>query len=140
MLARQTAPAAATRPAGPVRGFGIPEIALRRRSAEHPMAMFAVIVTAAFASMAAMSIEGPAVAAVPGAPARIVDLDLDLDRGAAKADRLPTTEAERACRGQAWGAETRDCLVMIAREAGKADGPVRLVAADVPNHEAPNVF
>ena len=136
MLARQTTPAAATRPTGPVRGFGIPEIALRRRSAEHPMAMFAVIVTAAFASMAAMSIEGPAVAAVPGAPARIVDLD----RGAAKADRLPTTEAERACRGQAWGAETRDCLVMIAREAGKAAGPVRLVAADVPNHEAPNVF
>jgi hypothetical protein len=136
MLARQTAPAAATRPTGPVRGFGIPEIALRRRSAEHPMAMFAVIVTAAFASMAAMSFEGPAVAAVPGAPARIADLD----RSAAKADRLPASEAERACRGQAWGAETRDCLVMIAREAGKAEGPVRLVAADVPNRAAPNIF
>ena len=136
MLARQTAPAAATRPTGPVRGFGIPEIALRRRSAEHPMAMFAVIVTAAFASMAAMSFEGPAVAAVQGAPARIADLD----RAAARTGRLPASEAERACRGQAWGAETRDCLVMIAREAGKAEGPVRLVAADVPNRAAPNIF
>jgi hypothetical protein len=138
MLARQTAPAAAVRPTGPVRGFGIPQIALRRRSAEHPMAMFAVIVTDAFASMAAMSVEGPAVAA-PGAPAKIAEI-ADMNRTTGKADRLPASEAERACRGQAWGAETRDCLVMIAREAGKADIPVRLVAADVPNHAAPNVF
>ncbi len=136
MLTRQTAPAAATRPAGPVRGFGIPEIALRRRSAEHPMAMFAVIVTAAFASMVAMSFEGPAVAAVPGAPATIADTG----RTTAKTDRLPASEAERACRGQAWGSETLDCLVMIAREAGKSDNQIRLIAAAEPNRGAPNVF
>jgi hypothetical protein len=136
MLARQTAPAAAVRPAGPVRGFGIPEIALRRRSAEHPMAMFAVIVTAAFASMAVMSHQAAAVAAVPGAPARIADVE----RAAPKTGRLPASEAERACRGQAWGAETRDCVVMIAREAGKAEVPVRLVVADIPNRDAPNVY
>lgn len=136
MLARQTAPATATPATGPVRGFGIPEIALRRRSHEHPMAMFAVIVTAAFASMAAFSAQGSAVAAVPGAPARIADVE----RTTAKTDRLPASEAERACRGQAWGSESLDCLVMIAREAGKAEGPVRLVAAAEPNRAAPNVF
>ena len=136
MLTRQTAPAAAAHPAGPVRGFGIPEIALRRRSAEHPMAMFAVIVTAAFASMVAMSFEGPAVAAVPGAPVRIAVIVCTT----AKTDRLPASEAERACRGQAWGSETLDCLVMIAREAGKSDNQIRLIAAAEPNRDAPNVF
>ncbi|CAG1013650.1 MAG: hypothetical protein F9K19_25845 [Rhizobiaceae bacterium] len=136
MLARQTAPAAVINSTGPVRGFGIPEIALRRRSAEHPMMMFAVIVTAAFASMAAMSYQAPAVAAVPGAPAKIADVQ----RTTAKADRLPSSEAERACRGQAWGSETPDCLVMIAREAGKADNRIRLIAAAEPNRDAPNIF
>lgn len=136
MLARQTIPAAGVRPTGPVRGFGIPEIALRRRSAEHPMAMFAVIATAAFTSMAALSYQGAAVAEVPGAPARIADVE----RAAPKAGRLPASEAERACRGQAWGAETRDCVVMIVREAGKAEGQIRMVAAAEPDRAAPNVF
>lgn len=135
MLARQTAPAA-MRSAGPVRGFGIPEIALRRRSHEHPMAMFAVIVTAAFVSMAAFSAQGSAVAAVPGAPARIADVG----RTTAKTDRLPASEAERACRGQAWGSESLDCLVMIARESGRADNQIRLIAAAEPNRAAPNIF
>lgn len=100
------------------------------------MMMFAVIVTAAFASMAAMSYQGPAVADVPGAPARVADVQ----RTTAKTDRLPASAAERACRGQAWGSETHDCLVMIARAAGRAEAPIRLVVADIPNRDAPNVF
>ena len=138
MLARQTAPVAAVRPTGPVRGFGIPEIALRRRSQEHPMAMFAIIVTAAFTSMVAMSIEGRAVAA--GAPLKIAEAIDDTSRTTDKTDRLPASETQRACRGQAWGSQSLDCVVMIARESGKAEGAIRLVSADIPNRDAPNVF
>lgn len=101
----------------------IASLSLRRRSAEHPMAMFAVIVTTAFTFMALAPQSGPAFASI-GASATLSESGMR----SGKADRLPAraSEADGACRGQAWGAETESCLVMMAKEAGTARN-VRLI-------------
>ena len=93
-----------------------PRLALRRRSAEHPMAMFAVVAGAALISMAFSPSSGPAFASF-NQPAKIGDEVKTTD----KTSRLPLRESDNACRGQAWGSESYDCLVQIAREAGKSD-------------------
>ena len=33
------------------------------------------------------------------------------------------SDTDIACNGQAWGAETAECLAMIAKESGQDDGP-----------------
>ena len=53
--------------------FTVPRLALRERSANHPMVMFAVAVTAAFASMVLIPTSGPAFASVGGAPMKVTD-------------------------------------------------------------------
>jgi len=122
---------------GPVRGFDIPKIALRQRSHDHPMMMFAVAATAAFVSMAFIPTSGPAFAAIDGAPRKLADEV----RTTEKTSRLPLTETERACQGQAWGNESVDCLLVIAKEAGKEKArTIRMIASAEPNKQAPNIF
>jgi hypothetical protein len=141
---------------GPVRGFDLPKIALRRRSQEHPMAMFAVAVSACFITMAAIPATGPAFAALDGAPLKLaeksrivrtadtasVDTRATIKTGATtKADRLPVSDTQRACQGQSWGNESLDCLLMIAKDAGKDRArSIRMIAAAEPNSATPNVF
>ncbi|MBS4017553.1 MAG: hypothetical protein KGZ68_04880 [Dechloromonas sp.] len=90
--------------------------ALRRRAAEHPMALFSVVATVAVLSVsapwqAASGILAPAAAAprsepvVPSKPAR--------------------SEIDLACEGQVWGRETTNCLLAIAKDGGK-DLPARI--------------
>lgn len=93
-----------------------PRLALRRRSADHPMAMFAAVAGAALISMAFTPSSGPAFASF-NQPAKIGDEV----RTTTKTSRLPLRESDSACRGQAWGSESYDCLVQIARDAGKGD-------------------
>ena len=93
-----------------------PRLALRRRSAEHPMAMFAVVAGAALISMAFAPSSGPALASF-NPPAKIGDQVKTTE----KTSRLPLRESDSACRGQAWGSESYDCLVQIARESGKSE-------------------
>lgn len=118
------------------RRYDIPGLQLRRRSDEHPMAMFGVIVATAFISMFMMPSQNPAQAASGTASIRI--------EGATTTDRtsrLPETETDRACKGQAWGAESLECLAVIARESGIDDGRrIRLVAAGDIDSTTPNVF
>ena len=104
------------------RHWGFPKIALRQRSADHPMIMFFLIVAAAFIAMAAVPPSGaafalfkaPAVASAPGTGA---------------ANNTGLSEAGMACHGQAWGAESAECLATIAKESGRADGrKVRVIA------------
>lgn len=115
---------------------GFPQLALRRRASDHPMVMFAVIVAAAFASMALVSSPGLAsVSFSKPAPAKVTGV------ATAKADRLPLRETDVACKGQAWGAESEACLVAIARQAGKHDmRSIRLVAIAELATTAPNIF
>lgn len=59
----------------------------------------------------------------------------------AKTSRLPMSGVDRACQGQSWGGESVECLTMIARESGKADLKVRMIADAAPADLAtPNVF
>lgn len=93
-----------------------PHLALRRRSADHPMAMFAVVAGAALISMAFTPSSGPAFASF-NQPAKIGDEV----KTTTKTSRLPLRGSDSACRGQAWGAESYDCLVQIARDSGKSE-------------------
>lgn len=111
-----------------------PRLALRQRSHDHPMVMFVTIVSAAFIWTLLPS-QGSS--AVSIAPAKAIQDT----RTTAKTSRLPASEVDRACHGQGWGGESADCLRMIARENGKADLKVRLIADAAPaNIETPNIF
>lgn len=139
MSGKLKVPAFEERFQAPERHGRFPRIALRQRSADHPMIMFAMLVSAAFVSMALMM---PASGAVPaktnGAPAKIADQL----RETGKAARLPLMlETDRVCQGQAWGAESEDCLLVIARGGGKADArKIRMIANAEPLKTTPNIF
>lgn len=137
MVGKRTTPTYRENLHGPVRGFDFPKIALRRRTQDHPMAMFAVAAAACFLAMALIPTSGPAFAAISGAPHRTADLV----RTTEKTARLPMSETDRACQGQAWGNESLDCLLVIAREAGdKKARTIRMIANVEPNRQTPNVF
>jgi hypothetical protein len=114
------------------RHFAMPRIALRQRSADHPMVMFFVIVATAFAAAAFVSPSGTAFASLNTTAPLAGHASLT-------ASRLATPEADVACRGQAWGAESEPCLEVIAKEAGKAR-KIRLIAADESQTTAPTIF
>lgn len=113
-----------------------PRLALRQRSNEHPMAMFSVIVATAFLSMALIPTSGPAWASF-GAPFKLAEDAVTT----AKTYRLPMSQTDRACRGQAWGAESADCLGVIVAESGLGKArKVRMVARAEPLTDTPNIF
>ena len=50
-------------------------------------------------------------------------------------------DVDNACAGQSWGGESAVCLAEIARENGKADLKVRLIADAAPaGLDTPNIF
>lgn len=112
-----------------------PRLALRQRSHDHPMVMFVTIACAAFI-WTLLPGQGGAVHSSLAPASAIQDT-----KTTAKASRLPVSEVEHACQGQSWGGESADCLRMIARENGKADLRVRLIADAAPTDiETPNIF
>ncbi len=120
---------------------------LRRRSAQHPMAMFAIMATVAFGTMAFLPMSGAAFASLGVTPherAPIVDNSSFAQdaRTTEKAPRVAAlSEADIACGGQAWGAETADCLAAIAKVSGRAgDKAVRMIAGSQQASLTPNVF
>jgi hypothetical protein len=94
----------------------LPSLALRRRSSDHPMAMFAVAAGAAFISMAVTPSSGTAFASFDRPTAVGAEV-----KTTAKTSRLRLRESGNPCQGQSWGEESYDCLVQIARESGKTD-------------------
>lgn len=103
---------------------GFPKLALRQRSAEHPMIMFFLVVAATFTAMAVMP---PAGAAFATFEAPLVSWPASSGFEAPR--NIGLSEIEIACHGQAWGAESAECLAMIARDSGRTDGQkVRVVA------------
>ena len=104
---------------------GFPKMALRQRSADHPMIMFFVIVAAAFIAMAAVPPSGAAFALfkAPAAMSAPAGAEADTPKN------VGLSHTEIACNGQVWGAESAECLAMIAKESGRADGrKVRVIA------------
>ncbi|PAQ07583.1 hypothetical protein [Mesorhizobium temperatum] len=120
----------------PERNDRRPKLALRRRANDHPMALFVVLGAVAFVGMAFAPTVGPAFASL-NPPANIVD-------GApttTKTARLPMPEIDFACKGQAWGAESADCLRVIAEQSGIHKARVvRVIANAAPLTDTPNVF
>ena len=117
---------------------------LRERGDEHPMAMFAMIVTAAFVTFAMLPSTQSAFASTPAPTMTVADAlrtpDENGVRTTAKTGRLPAaSEMARACEGQAWGDESLECLLVIAREGGK-EGSIRMIADATPVRTTPNVF
>lgn len=113
------------------------QLALRRRSEDHPMVMFGTIVAAAFIWTLAPGEPSLTQASASGTPVKIVQET----RTTAKTSRLPMSDVDRACQGQNWGGESAECLKMIARDSGKADLKVRMIADAAPaDLNTPNVF
>jgi hypothetical protein len=105
---------------------GFPKRALRQRSADHPMIMFFMAVAAAFTAMAVVPPSGAAFASF-GIPAAVSAPALDAMPAGPKNVGLSDTDI--ACHGQVWGAESAECLAMIARQSGRTDGRmVRVIA------------
>ncbi len=103
------------------------------------MIMFAMLVSASFASMALMMPASGAVSTkADDAPAKLADQARDMD----KTGRLrPVSDTDRVCQGQAWGAENETCLLVIAKENGKAEQRrIRMIANATPLKSTPNVF
>ena len=99
------------------------------------MVMFSTIVAAAFVWTALPSSTTTAAASTNRPPVKIVS------QTTAKTSRLPISDVDRACAGQSWGGESAVCLAEIARESGKADLKVRLIADAAPaGLETPNIF
>ena len=108
-----------------------PRLSLRRRSADHPMVMFAIVAGAAFASMAFVPTTGPAFATF-SAP---VKLNEDV-RTTARLARIPFNETDIVCRGQEWTNESDACMRAMAGESG-FDGSrkVRKLASATAEHQ-----
>lgn len=110
-------------------------LALRQRSNDHPVAMFSIAAAAALLSMAFIPTSGPALASF-SQPAGHVDEV----RTTTKTSRLPAKGID-ACQAQAWGSESGDCLVQIARESGKSESfRVRKLALAASAVDTPTVF
>jgi len=123
-------------PHGPERNDRRPKLALRQRASDHPMAMFMLIGACAFIGMLVAPASGPAFASI-NPPANVV-------QGApttVKTARLPEPEIDFACKGQNWGAESADCLRVIAEQSGQHRArAVRMIANAAPLTNTPNIF
>ncbi|UCI08734.1 hypothetical protein [Mesorhizobium sp. B1-1-8] len=121
---------------GPARNNRRPKPSLRQRASDRPMSMFMLVGTCAFVGMVAAPASGPAFASLHP-PANVVE-------GAPttlKTARLPQSEIDFACKGQAWGAESADCLRAIALQSGQHRArAVRMIANAAPLTNTPNVF
>lgn len=102
------------------------KLALRRRSQQHPMVLFFVFVATMFAATALVPPTGVVVSplgvftaistpAVAGSSGRV-------------AISAGPSGSEIACHGQAWGAQSPECLAMIARDSGVAGRKIRVIA------------
>lgn len=114
----------------------MPALALRRRSADHPMAMFATLSAIALSTMAFTAGTESGFSPTPRFDAPYTS------KADIKTSRLPmTSKPESACNGVAWGVETQDCLREIAVDSGRnAPRTVRIIASADIDHARPNYF
>ncbi|MER8981623.1 hypothetical protein [Mesorhizobium sp. M0870] len=120
----------------PERNDRRPKLALRQRASNHPMAMFMVLAACAFVGMAFTPTIGPAFASL-NPPSNLIDGAQTTTRTA----RLPVPVTDFACKGQAWGAESIDCLRAIAEQSGTHKSrAVRMIANAAPLADTPNIF
>ena len=110
------------------RRWGWPRVALRQRSADHPMILFFLVAAAAFGAMAIVPPSGVALTAF-GVPAAASAPAIPAPDGADAPKTVGLSEADIACHGQVWGAESVECLATISKGSGRTDGRrIRLIA------------
>ncbi|MBZ9747392.1 hypothetical protein LB516_19265 [Mesorhizobium sp. CO1-1-7] len=120
----------------PERADRRPKLALRQRASDHPMGMFMALAACAFAGMALTPTVGPAFASL-NPPANVIEGAPTTTTTA----RLPLPAIDFACRGQAWGAESVDCLRAIAEQSGThKTRAIRMIANAAPLTSTPNIF
>lgn len=115
-----------------------PALALRRRSNEHPMVMFATLAGICLGTMALVPTAGPSLTS----PDRSMVKPASFVENTGKGPRLqPETDTDIACQGQSWGSEDENCVLMIARQSGRDDvKQIRMIASAEPDTQRPNVF
>lgn len=115
-----------------------PQLALRRRSNEHPMVMFATLAGICLGTMALIPTAGPSLVS----PDRSMVKPAEFVENTGKGPRLqPQTDTEIACEGQSWGNEDENCILMIARDAGRSEvKQIRMIASAEPDMQRPNIF
>lgn len=107
---------------------GFPKVALRQRSADHPMIMFFLVAAAAFTAMAVVPPSGAAFTSF-GVAAAVSATSISPAAETDGSKNVGLSETEIACNGQVWGAESAECLAMIAKESGHAGGrKIRVIA------------
>jgi hypothetical protein len=115
-----------------------PPLVLRECSQKHPMIMFAAVVAAAFVWALIPGETTTSPAFVASAPARAIK---EPSTTTGKTSRLPMSRVDHACEGQSWGGEAVECLKMIARDSGRTNLRIRLIADAPPaNSNTPNIF
>lgn len=119
------------------RHFGLSRIALRKRSADHPMIMFFMVVATAFTAMALIPPSGSAFASMGISVTAIAKPAVKAELSMA----ANLSDIDIACSGQTWGVENADCLAVIARNSGRNGARnVRLIAEAKARTTIPNVF
>lgn len=90
---------------------------LRRQSAEHPMAMFVIVVLATLALMALMPPPGLAFPSLAPISTALAAETPDASGG----NGALAIHSPAACSGQSWGDENEACLLAIAKDSGRSD-------------------
>lgn len=120
---------------GNTAAHAMPNLALRRRSHEHPLAMFAIFALGALVAILLTPVAGPGLIS-PAASDTISNALRE------KKDARVPSHTDLACEGQAWGAEAGECLVAILQETGTAAKRerIRLIQPAKPDQSRPNIF
>lgn len=115
-----------------------PELALRRRSNDHPMIMFAALAGICLSSMALIPTAGPSLTSAERGQVKMAEYVQPAEKGARL---VPQSDIDIACEGQTWGDEDENCLLTIARESGREQTrQIRMIASAEPDAIRPNVF
>jgi hypothetical protein len=110
---------------------------INQATEDHPMVMFSSIVAAAFIWTLMPGEPAATQPTAMSAPAKVIPET----KTTAKTSRLPMSDVDHACQGQSWGGESIECLKMIARESGRTDLKVRMIADAAPaDIDTPNIF
>lgn len=112
--------------------------ALRQGSNDHPVVLLGAVISALFIWVLAPSNEtGSKHRHHFSTPVQTIHKATTTK----KTSRLPARSGDPACECQIWGAESLECLTMIARESGRTEGKIHLIVSAMPiDVETPNAF
>ena len=93
----------------------------REKSADHPMVLFATLAGAAMMAFAFAPQASAADAGIQVAALTIAERPVSQPAPSGVA-------SDRVCAGQAWGHETSDCLIAVAKDSGApAQAKIRII-------------